>query len=248
MLGRNNRPALFLKGLSMADADLFAFVLMPFEAQFDDLYRFGIKEPAAELGILAQRVDEQIFSEGILERIYRQILLADIIIAEMTGQNPNVFYEVGFAHGLDKLCILSTAVAEDIPFDLKHKRHIVHGNSIKTLRGRLTEELTWAKGEIENIQKSRLVVKLLKPTGDLEKTKHLAKGIIQFRIDMKNHSQRPSAEIEAVYFYSTKGWVLSQDGRNCPSTESDLPPFQRRHFLNSPVRRSLSFVRILRPG
>ena len=53
-------------------------LLMPFEAQFDDLYRFGIKEPAAELGILAQRVDEQIFSEGILERIYRQIWLADI--------------------------------------------------------------------------------------------------------------------------------------------------------------------------
>ena len=134
------------------------------------------------------------------------------IIAEMTGQNPNVFYEVGFAHGRDKLCILSTAAAEDIPFDLKHKRHIVHGNSIKTLRERLIEELTWAKGEIENIQKSRIVVKLLKPSGDLEKTKFHAEAKIQFSIDMQNVSQRPSAEIEAVYFYSTKGWLCRRMG------------------------------------
>jgi nucleoside 2-deoxyribosyltransferase len=125
----------------MADDKLFAFVLMPFDQEFDDLYRFGIKEPASELGILAERVDEQIFSEGILDRIYRQIELADIVIAEMTGQNANVFYEVGYAHGKGKLCILSTAAAGDIPFDLKHRRHIVHGNSIKTLRNQLIEEL-----------------------------------------------------------------------------------------------------------
>jgi len=52
------------------DTELFAFVLMPFDSSFDDLYRFGIKEPAKELGILAERVDEQIYREGILDRIY----------------------------------------------------------------------------------------------------------------------------------------------------------------------------------
>jgi hypothetical protein len=118
----------------MEETRLFAFVLMPFDPKFADLYKFGIKEPAAELGILAERVDEQLYNEGILDRVYRQIDLADIIVAEMTGQNPNVFYEVGYAHGKGKLCILSTASADDIPFDLKHRRHIVHGNSIGTLR------------------------------------------------------------------------------------------------------------------
>lgn len=68
---------------------------MPFDSRFDDLYRFGIKEPAEQLGIVAERVDEQIYTESILERIYRQIDLADIIIADMSGQNSNVFYEVG---------------------------------------------------------------------------------------------------------------------------------------------------------
>src|SRR3954452_23592229 len=67
--------------------------------------------------------------KDFLERIYRQIELADIIIADMSGKNPNVFYEVGYAHAKQKLCILLTANADDIPFDLKHQRHIVYGES-----------------------------------------------------------------------------------------------------------------------
>ncbi|MGO9263159.1 MAG: hypothetical protein ACLQU1_43800 [Bryobacteraceae bacterium] len=57
----------------MSQDAIFAFVLMPFDQGFDDLYRLGIKETAKGLGILAERVDEQIYREGILERIYRQI-------------------------------------------------------------------------------------------------------------------------------------------------------------------------------
>jgi len=125
---------------------------MPFTTEFDDTYKFGIKEPAAQLDIVAERVDEQIYSEGILDRIYRQIDLADIIIADMSGQNPNVFYEVGYAHTKGKLCIHLTTNVDDIPFDLKHRRHIVYNGSINTLKDQIIEELTWAKGEIQNIR------------------------------------------------------------------------------------------------
>ena len=230
-LGRYTGAAL------MDENKLFAFVLMPFDSTFDDLYKFGIKEPAAELGIIAERVDEQLFSEGILERIYRQIELADIVVAEMTGMNPNVFYEAGYAHGRGKLCILSTASADDIPFDLKHRRHIVHHNSIQTLKERLVDELLWARGEIDNIRRSHIQVRLQQVSGTLQKTKYSAAADVDFKIDLSNESSMPSAEIEAAYFYSTKGWTVLQDGRECPSTESDLQPFDRRHFLIPPVRR-----------
>jgi hypothetical protein len=119
------------------DDQIFAFVLMPFNTAFDDIYRLGIKETANSLGILAERVDEQIYSEGMLERIYRQIELADFIVVDMTGQNANVFYEVGYAHAKGKLCIHLTQKADDIPFDLMHHRHIVYGGSIGELRTRL---------------------------------------------------------------------------------------------------------------
>jgi nucleoside 2-deoxyribosyltransferase len=221
----------------MNEEKLFAFVLMPFDSAFDDLYKFGIKEAAAGLGIRAERVDEQLFREGILDRIYRQIEQADIVVAEMTGMNPNVFYEVGYAHGKGKLCILSTASGDDIPFDLKHRRHIVHNNSIKALRERLVEELLWARGEIENVRLSHIQVRLQQAGGILEKTKFSAEADITFKIDLSNESNTPSAEIEAAYFYCSKGWRVLQDGRECPSTESDIQGFGRRHFVVLPVRR-----------
>jgi hypothetical protein len=69
----------------------FAFVLMPFDREFDDVYSLGIKGAVEQAGMLAQRVDEQVFHrEGILERIYNQIEGADVIIADMSGRNPNV--------------------------------------------------------------------------------------------------------------------------------------------------------------
>jgi hypothetical protein len=58
---------------------MYAFVLMPFDPAFDDIYKLGIKETAEKLGIRAERVDEQIFhKENILERIYSQIDAADL--------------------------------------------------------------------------------------------------------------------------------------------------------------------------
>ncbi|HYG61069.1 MAG TPA: hypothetical protein VEL74_00690 [Thermoanaerobaculia bacterium] len=80
----------------------FVFVLMPFDESFDDVYEAGIKPACKDAGAYCERVDEQIFVESILARVYNQIAKADVIIAEMTGRNPNVFYEVGYAHALNK--------------------------------------------------------------------------------------------------------------------------------------------------
>ena len=223
--------------MSSTEKETFAFVLMPINKEFDDIYKLGIKETAARLDILAERVDEQIFQEGILERIYRQIEVADIVIADMSGQNPNVFYEVGYAHAKGKLCILMTSDAADIPFDLKHHRHIVYGESINGLRENLTQELVWAKNEIENVRSSRIKVVLKNTYGNLEKTKYAAKGHIEITIDLLNESNSTSAEIEAIYFYSTKGWTLYQDEKECPTTDSDVTEFKARHFLTPPVRK-----------
>lgn len=172
-----------------------------------------------------------------MERIYRQIDVADIIIADMTGQNPNVFYEVGYAHAKGKLCILLTSNADDIPFDLKHRRHIVYKESIKSLKDKVLEELTWAKGEIENIRKSRIKVTLKRTDGELEKFQYRVDGHIDFTIDLVNETEKTSTEIESIYFYTSKDWKLKQDGKECPFTDSDIPEFGRRHFLSSPVRK-----------
>lgn len=121
----------------------FVFVLMPFENSFDDIYTFGIKQTCIDLGFYCERVDEQIFHERILDRIYNQISKADLIVADMTNRNANVFYEVGYAHALGKNVILLTQNADDIPFDLKHFPHIIYKNHIKTLVTGLKPRLEW---------------------------------------------------------------------------------------------------------
>lgn len=103
---------------------------MPFSKKFDDIYQLWIKEVAKKSGVKAERLDEQLFSEGMLDRIYRQIDVADFIIADLSERNANVFYELGYAHAKEKICIPLTNDASDIPFDLKHKRHVVYGSSI----------------------------------------------------------------------------------------------------------------------
>ena len=125
----------------------FVFVLMPFDSAFDDIYKFGIKGAADDVGAYAERVDEQTFGEGMLDRIFNQISKADVIVADMTGRNPNVFYEVGYAHALGKVVLLLTQKTDDIPFDLKHRQHTVYGGKIDILRRDLAVKLQWAIAE-----------------------------------------------------------------------------------------------------
>ncbi len=115
----------------------FVFVLMPFDTAFDDVYKLGIKAACQEAGTYCARVDEQMFHESMLERIYNQISKADIIVADMTGRNANVFYETGYAHALGKRTILLTQNVSDIPFDLMHYPHIIYEKSVTRLKKEL---------------------------------------------------------------------------------------------------------------
>ncbi len=220
----------------MTEKQVFAFVLIPFDPSFDDVYKLAIKEAAKEVGIIAERLDDQMFPEGMLERIYRQIDAADLIIADMSTKNPNVFYEVGYAHAKDKLCIHLTADADDIPFDLKHRRHIIYGDSLSHLREELSKHLKWAKTEIDNIRKSQIRVEL-KSDALLNTDEAYAKAEVEFVFDLFNDSTRPSAEIDAVYLYSGKDWQFKQSDKECPKIKSDISSYSHRYFLTPPVPR-----------
>jgi nucleoside 2-deoxyribosyltransferase len=215
---------------------LFAFVLMPFDSNFEDVYSLGIKDAVEKAGMFAERVDEQVFHrEGILERIYNQIDLADLIIADMTGRNPNVFYEVGYAHAKNKLCILLTKNANDIPFDLKHHRHLVY-KSVADLRSKISSDLDYIKTALAE-REIPIKVTLGSISGDLEKTKYYATAKVTIALDMHNRTNSPSPEIDAVYFYTGKGWRFTQDKQECQATDSDVRDFTSRHFVKSPVSR-----------
>lgn len=218
----------------MPDKQVFAFVLMPFDKKFNDFYEFGIKETANSLDIIAERVDEQIFSENILERIYNQIDKADIIIADLSEKNPNVFYEVGYAHAKKKICLHLTQSVEDIPFDLKHHRHIVYNQSLSSLKTQLLENLNWAKQEVINSNQNLIRFEIKKIDGDMEKGVAWTKDIIKFNIDIFNESEEISHEIEAIHLYSHSDWSITQNENTCDVRKSDLDEYSYLFLLDSP--------------
>jgi hypothetical protein len=112
---------------------IYAFVLMPFDSSFEDIYRYGIKQPIERLGVRCERVDEIQYVGGVLEQVFKCIDRARFVVADMTGRNPNVFYEVGYCHAIKKDVILCTQSVEDLPFDLRGYNHIVYQGKIKVL-------------------------------------------------------------------------------------------------------------------
>lgn len=102
----------------------FCFVLMPFNLALKPIYDDHIKKVLGRLELVCQRADDIFGPTPIIEDIWENINRARILIADLTNKNPNVFYEVGIAHTLGKEVILITQSLDDVPFDLRHLRHI----------------------------------------------------------------------------------------------------------------------------
>lgn len=102
------------------------FVIIPFGPTYNTEYEKIIR-PAVEAAELeCVRADEIYSRPQIMADIWKSIRSTRIVIAELTGRNTNVFYEVGLAHTLGKPAIIITRNEEDVPFDLKALRYLYY--------------------------------------------------------------------------------------------------------------------------
>lgn len=121
-------------------------VLMPFSEGWSDRIWSRVLQPRlVALGFTPIRADD-LYGRDIMEDIWQMILSAEVVLADITGRNANVFYELGLAHALGKEVVLLTQATDDIPFDLNRYRHIVYKDNLdgydlltKGLTGALTE-------------------------------------------------------------------------------------------------------------
>ena len=117
-----------------------AFVVMPFAAEFDDVYVLGIREVIEKLGMVVDRADDIEHNANILTVVQESIRNADVVIGETTSKNPNCFYEIGYAHALGKPTILIGRAGQEIPFDLRALNLVVY-SSIVELRDSLSRRV-----------------------------------------------------------------------------------------------------------
>lgn len=109
-----------------------AFIVMQFSEEFNKLYQEVIKPICEEFGYECERADEFYTSTPIIADIVKSLIESSIIIAEITPDNPNVYYELGYAHAINKPTILlcDRNKRSKLPFDISSFRTLFYEDSI----------------------------------------------------------------------------------------------------------------------
>jgi len=102
------------------------FVLTPFHPKYEHTYTV-IKSVCSRLNLECMRGDEEYKPGAVLSHVLELIAQAAIVIVNIDGRNPNVYYELGIAHAMGKRTILVASDIESVPFDLQSQRIVLYG-------------------------------------------------------------------------------------------------------------------------
>ncbi len=153
------------------------FSIMPFEKGFDDIEKI-IRSVARDCGLDYVRGDRINQPGSIMPQILHDIRHASVVVADITGNNPNVFYELGIAHhikGPERVVIIKQKKDTKEVYDVHEFRQLLytHNEAGRTeLRNKLPEYFrkaisTTADQEVWNVvrgrlQRTKLIVRDLK--------------------------------------------------------------------------------------
>jgi hypothetical protein len=120
----------------------FCFVIMPFSEEENNgkVFAEGIRPAIESLGIECIRLDQVNFTQKITDAIVERIKGAYFVVADLSSEKPNCYYECGFAHALGKPVILATSDIRSIHFDLRDFPFIIY-RSPDELRSKLSRSV-----------------------------------------------------------------------------------------------------------
>ena len=124
------------------------FAAMSFERKYDDTYVFAMTPAAEAIDGEALRVDQEHFTEQIIQKIKSDISGSSVVVADVSKSNPNVLYELGLARGQSKPCIqiCSTSLSK-LPFDVRGYPTIPYEiGAVNELRPKLVKSVTELAG------------------------------------------------------------------------------------------------------
>ncbi|NIM17856.1 MAG: response regulator [Candidatus Aminicenantes bacterium] len=150
------------------------FVIMPFsstesctEEQWAEIFKNVIKPAVEEAGFNYECFKAEIEQSSILEKVFKNLKKSELVIADITDNNPNVLYELGIRHAIGGAAIVIAQNNNDIPFDLLHYPFKKYGWKTERERNKLKEEIIKAIDFIENNPEEAVspVLKYLNPIG-----------------------------------------------------------------------------------
>jgi len=106
-----------------------AFVLIPHNKEFDELFYHNIKPALETHGLNVLKADNILKPGNILSQVWAQIRSAEVIVVDVSGQNSNVIFELGLCYGIQRCPILLTRDPGELPFNIRNLRYIQYENT-----------------------------------------------------------------------------------------------------------------------
>lgn len=209
------------------------FVLMPLNEEMKKVYTEGIKQIFLELGWVCNRSDEKFDTPEVVCTICKNIQEASLVLADLTGRNPNVFLEIGLAFGMGKHVVFLSQGSENIPFDAKTFRTLFYDpSSIKGL-----------KQDIQSL------IKNVKSKQVTSNTSSFYKKCAE-RSKVRETPKEPLMEVFIGAEVPTNEWLSSTTKQNLKMMNAIPPVFNvlsviaRREYFEFNTRSQPFFVRV----
>ncbi len=122
--------------------------MMPFGEPFDGYYQEIYMPAVRSVGLMPTRADDLFRPSPVVDDIWEMVKKAAVLIADLTGGNRNVYYELGLAHAIGKPVVLVAPNIEDIPFDLRYLRRLIYDRDRPAWGRKLKNEIARALSEV----------------------------------------------------------------------------------------------------
>lgn len=191
---------------------------VPFDEYYNDIYRVAIEES----GLKPKRADSLFRPSPIIRDIWEYINHSKILIADITGLNSNVMYELGLAHAITKPVIIISDSIDNVPFDLRYLRILIYENRKPKWAEDLTIKIKKSIEEIIESPTESILSAFMDIKPIINKTDEISAELIeikqlirsQFSDSVKVESKLTSemysaASKEARHLYYEGGWEIN---------------------------------------
>jgi hypothetical protein len=199
------------------------FVMMPFGNPFDEYYLEIYKKAIEENDLKPVRADDLFRPSPIIRDIWEYINNSKVLLADITGLNPNVMYELGLAHAIAKPVILISDNIKNVPFDLRHLRILIYNTERPKWANKLKNSIERSIAEILENPNDAILSAFLNIKPETKKTDEISAELIEFKQLIRSQSTNETQEVKkkftaemfaeaiktARHLYFESGWEIN---------------------------------------
>ena len=196
------------------------FVMMPFGNPFDEYYLEIYKKAIEENDLKPVRADDLFRPSPIIRDIWEYINNSKVLLADITGLNPNVMYELGLAHAIAKPVILISDNIKNVPFDL---RILIYNTERPKWANKLKNSIERSIAEILENPNDAILSAFLNIKPETKKTDEISAELIEIKQLIRSQSTNETQEVKkkftaemfaeaiktARHLYFESGWEIN---------------------------------------